>query len=147
MDSHWFHVWVIDSSPEGNWIRIALFFFVLQPNREDEYARIEALGGKVIQWNGYRVLGVLAMSRSIGMHSHPFDIIEPVFVCASLFMLLQLYWCDCADDSWLGNWCVKGKVSWLVHFVILFWIVMIYGALGFVTFLSEKSLADCCSLV
>uniref|UniRef100_M8CPK0 protein-serine/threonine phosphatase n=1 Tax=Aegilops tauschii TaxID=37682 RepID=M8CPK0_AEGTA len=36
------------------------------PNREDEYARIEALGGKVIQWNGYRVLGVLAMSRSIG---------------------------------------------------------------------------------
>ncbi|EMS49456.1 putative protein phosphatase 2C 53 [Triticum urartu] len=38
----------------------------LTPNREDEYARIEALGGKVIQWNGYRVLGVLAMSRSIG---------------------------------------------------------------------------------
>lgn len=38
----------------------------IQPNREDEYARIEALGGKVIQWNGYRVLGVLAMSRSIG---------------------------------------------------------------------------------
>ncbi|KAM3300812.1 hypothetical protein ACQJBY_041706 [Aegilops geniculata] len=37
-----------------------------KPNREDEYARIEALGGKVIQWNGYRVLGVLAMSRSIG---------------------------------------------------------------------------------
>ncbi|XP_062232317.1 protein phosphatase 2C 53-like [Phragmites australis] len=37
-----------------------------KPNREDEYARIEAQGGKVIQWNGYRVLGVLAMSRSIG---------------------------------------------------------------------------------
>lgn len=37
-----------------------------KPNREDEYARIEAAGGKVIQWNGYRVLGVLAMSRSIG---------------------------------------------------------------------------------
>ncbi|XP_047094540.1 protein phosphatase 2C 53-like [Lolium rigidum] len=37
-----------------------------KPNREDEYERIEALGGKVIQWNGYRVLGVLAMSRSIG---------------------------------------------------------------------------------
>lgn len=45
----------------------ALLFFVLQPNREDEYARIEAEGGKVIQWNGYRVFGVLAMSRSIGM--------------------------------------------------------------------------------
>lgn len=37
-----------------------------QPNREDEYARIEASGGKVIQWNGHRVFGVLAMSRSIG---------------------------------------------------------------------------------
>ncbi|XP_039840626.1 protein phosphatase 2C 53-like, partial [Panicum virgatum] len=37
-----------------------------KPNREDEYARIEVQGGKVIQWNGYRVLGVLAMSRSIG---------------------------------------------------------------------------------
>jgi protein phosphatase 2C len=39
---------------------------VLQPEREEEYARIEAEGGKVIWWNGYRVLGVLAMSRSIG---------------------------------------------------------------------------------
>ncbi|XP_043704702.1 protein phosphatase 2C 53-like [Telopea speciosissima] len=37
-----------------------------KPNREDELARIEADGGKVIQWNGYRVFGVLAMSRSIG---------------------------------------------------------------------------------
>lgn len=39
---------------------------IFQPNREDEYARIEASGGKVIQWNGHRVFGVLAMSRSIG---------------------------------------------------------------------------------
>ncbi|XP_072968931.1 probable protein phosphatase 2C 6 isoform X1 [Typha angustifolia] len=37
-----------------------------KPNREDEYSRIEAEGGKVIQWNGYRVFGVLAMSRAIG---------------------------------------------------------------------------------
>ncbi|CAN4128415.1 unnamed protein product [Withania somnifera] len=37
-----------------------------KPNREDECARIEAVGGKVIQWNGHRVFGVLAMSRSIG---------------------------------------------------------------------------------
>ena len=42
---------------------------VSQPNREDEYERIEAAGGKVIQWNGHRVFGVLAMSRSIGMSS------------------------------------------------------------------------------
>ncbi|XVE51907.1 hypothetical protein DITRI_Ditri02bG0078100 [Diplodiscus trichospermus] len=38
-----------------------------KPSRDDEYARIEASGGKVIQWNGHRVFGVLAMSRSIGM--------------------------------------------------------------------------------
>ncbi|KAE8712540.1 Protein phosphatase 2C 16 [Hibiscus syriacus] len=37
-----------------------------KPDREDEHARIEAAGGKVIQWNGSRVSGVLAMSRSIG---------------------------------------------------------------------------------
>lgn len=38
----------------------------MQPNREDECARIEAAGGKVINWDGYRVSGVLAVSRSIG---------------------------------------------------------------------------------
>ncbi|XP_038699998.1 protein phosphatase 2C 77 isoform X2 [Tripterygium wilfordii] len=37
-----------------------------KPDREDELARIEATGGKVIRWNGSRVFGVLAMSRSIG---------------------------------------------------------------------------------
>uniref|UniRef100_A0A0C9S7B8 protein-serine/threonine phosphatase n=1 Tax=Wollemia nobilis TaxID=56998 RepID=A0A0C9S7B8_9CONI len=37
-----------------------------KPNREDEMTRIESSGGKVIWWNGYRVLGVLAMSRAIG---------------------------------------------------------------------------------
>ncbi|KAK9715710.1 hypothetical protein RND81_06G184300 [Saponaria officinalis] len=37
-----------------------------KPDRKDEWDRIEALDGKVIQWNGYRVCGVLAMSRSIG---------------------------------------------------------------------------------
>lgn len=45
-------------------------FFCLQPSREDEYARVEAAGGKIIQWNGSRVFGVLAMSRSIGMFPH-----------------------------------------------------------------------------
>ncbi|URE40973.1 phosphatase 2C [Musa troglodytarum] len=49
-----------------------------KPNREDEYARIEAQGGKVIQWNGYRVFGVLAMSRSIGdRYLKPWIIPEP----------------------------------------------------------------------
>jgi len=44
-----------------------IVFHLFQPNREDEWERIEASGGRVIQWNGYRVLGVLAVSRSIGM--------------------------------------------------------------------------------
>lgn len=37
-----------------------------KPNREDECARIEAAGGRVILWDGFRVCGVLAMSRAIG---------------------------------------------------------------------------------
>ncbi|XP_043721320.1 protein phosphatase 2C 56-like [Telopea speciosissima] len=37
-----------------------------KPDREDELLRIEGSGGKVINWNGARVLGVLAMSRAIG---------------------------------------------------------------------------------
>lgn len=49
-----------------------------KPNREDEYARIEASGGKVIQWNGHRVFGVLGMSRSIGdRYLKPWIIPEP----------------------------------------------------------------------
>ncbi|XP_074281678.1 putative protein phosphatase 2C 8 [Silene latifolia] len=39
-----------------------------KPDRPDELARIEAAGGRVINWNGHRVLGVLATSRSIGDH-------------------------------------------------------------------------------
>lgn len=41
---------------------------LLQPDREDELMRIEGEGGKVINWNGARVFGVLAMSRAIGFH-------------------------------------------------------------------------------
>ncbi|KAK9274962.1 hypothetical protein L1049_022219 [Liquidambar formosana] len=36
-----------------------------KPDREDELMRIEGGGGKVINWNGARVFGVLAMSRAI----------------------------------------------------------------------------------
>ncbi|CAN1264124.1 Probable protein phosphatase 2C 8 [Linum perenne] len=36
------------------------------PDRPDELERIEAAGGRVINWNGPRVLGVLSTSRSIG---------------------------------------------------------------------------------
>lgn len=39
-----------------------------QPDRPDELSRIEAAGGRVIYWDGPRVLGVLAMSRAIGTY-------------------------------------------------------------------------------
>lgn len=66
--SFWFtYLHVKNQSFIPSWNQ-SLFYFIycFQPNREDEYARIEASGGKVIQWNGHRVFGVLAMSRSIG---------------------------------------------------------------------------------
>ncbi|XP_039116294.1 protein phosphatase 2C 51-like [Dioscorea cayenensis subsp. rotundata] len=49
-----------------------------KPERPDEMERIEAAGGRVINWNGYRVLGVLATSRSIGdYYLKPYVISEP----------------------------------------------------------------------
>ncbi|CAN6569621.1 unnamed protein product [Malus baccata var. baccata] len=49
-----------------------------KPDRVDELKRIEAAGGRVINWNGSRVLGVLATSRSIGDHYlRPYVISRP----------------------------------------------------------------------
>nr|CAB3478826.1 unnamed protein product [Digitaria exilis] len=49
-----------------------------KPDRPDELARIEAAGGRVIYWDGARVLGVLAMSRAIGDgYLKPFVSSEP----------------------------------------------------------------------
>ncbi|OMO76668.1 phosphatase 2C (PP2C)-like protein [Corchorus olitorius] len=49
-----------------------------KPDRPDELERIEEAGGRVIYWDGPRVLGVLAMSRAIGdNYLKPFVIPEP----------------------------------------------------------------------
>ncbi|XP_060203825.1 protein phosphatase 2C 51-like [Lycium barbarum] len=49
-----------------------------KPDRPDELDRIENSGGKVINWNGQRVLGVLATSRSIGdVYLKPYVIPDP----------------------------------------------------------------------
>nr|AAC36697.1 protein phosphatase-2C [Mesembryanthemum crystallinum] len=49
-----------------------------KPDREDELLRIEGQGGRVINWNGARVFGVLAMSRAIGdRYMSPFIIPVP----------------------------------------------------------------------
>ncbi|KAK4353806.1 hypothetical protein RND71_026000 [Anisodus tanguticus] len=49
-----------------------------KPNRPDELNRIQEAGGRVIYWDGARVLGVLAMSRAIGdNYLKPYVISEP----------------------------------------------------------------------
>ncbi|KAF8402973.1 hypothetical protein HHK36_011066 [Tetracentron sinense] len=49
-----------------------------KPDRPDELLRIQTAGGRVIYWDGARVLGVLAMSRAIGdNYLKPFVISEP----------------------------------------------------------------------
>ncbi|KZV34986.1 protein phosphatase 2C 37 [Dorcoceras hygrometricum] len=49
-----------------------------KPDRPDELKRINDSGGRVIYWDGPRVLGVLAMSRAIGdNYLKPYVISEP----------------------------------------------------------------------
>ena len=63
----------------------------MQPDREDERARIEAAGGKVIQWDGFRVSGVLAMSRSIGMYVPTLTILNCDLAIIHMFPTLKAY--------------------------------------------------------
>ncbi|XP_022133601.1 protein phosphatase 2C 3-like [Momordica charantia] len=52
-----------------------------KPDRPDELVRIESSGGRVINWDGPRVLGVLATSRAIGDGNlKPYVISEPEVV-------------------------------------------------------------------
>ncbi|KAH7435507.1 hypothetical protein KP509_06G067500 [Ceratopteris richardii] len=53
-----------------------------KPEREDETHRIEAAGGRVICWDGYRVGGFLALSRAIGdRYLKRYVISEPEVTC------------------------------------------------------------------
>lgn len=53
-----------------------------KPEREDETRRIEAAGGRVIRWDGYRVGGLLALSRAIGdRYLKRYVVSEPDVTC------------------------------------------------------------------
>ncbi|KAI5084742.1 hypothetical protein GOP47_0000911 [Adiantum capillus-veneris] len=53
-----------------------------KPERADETSRIEAAGGRVIYWDGYRVAGLLALSRALGdRYLKQYVISEPDVLC------------------------------------------------------------------
>eukprot|EP00798_Chlamydomonas_sp_ICE-L_P023560 gene23560-9081_t len=54
-----------------------------KPDREDEASRVKAAGGRIVRRNGaHRIMGMLAVSRSIGDHYlRPYVIAEPEVVC------------------------------------------------------------------
>ncbi|KAI3869038.1 hypothetical protein MKW92_005801 [Papaver armeniacum] len=92
-----------------------------KPDRKDETERIEAAGGTVIDWNGFRVLGVLATSRCIGdRYLKPFATSVPEVTITSRnesdeFLILA------SDGLWdvmsnkmacqIARKCLEGKVA------------------------------------
>ncbi|KAL0735155.1 hypothetical protein Bca4012_011365 [Brassica carinata] len=92
-----------------------------KPDRPDELDRIQAAGGRVIFWDGPRVLGVLAMSRAIGdNYLKPYVISKPEVtvtdrVKGDEFLILA------SDGLWdvvsnetacnVVRMCLKGKVN------------------------------------
>ncbi|KAI9195149.1 hypothetical protein LWI28_012217 [Acer negundo] len=55
-----------------------------KPDRPDELNRIEEAGGRVIYWDGPRVLGMLAMSRAIGD-----NYLKPYVICSPEVMVVD----------------------------------------------------------
>ncbi|KAI3934267.1 hypothetical protein MKW98_009248 [Papaver atlanticum] len=92
-----------------------------KPDRKDEMERIEGAGGTVINWNGFRVLGVLATSRCIGdRYLKPFVTSVPEVTITSRnesdeFLILA------SDGLWdvmsnkmacqIARKCLEGKVA------------------------------------
>ena len=52
-----------------------------KPNRDDERARIEALGGSIMHWGTWRVNGQLAVSRAIGKLFKLLTLITQIISC------------------------------------------------------------------
>ncbi|XP_044505426.1 probable protein phosphatase 2C 24 isoform X1 [Mangifera indica] len=91
-----------------------------KPDRPDELNRIQALGGRVIYWDGARVLGVLAMSRAIGdNYLKPYVSCEPEITIIDrtaeddcLILATDGLWDVVSNDTACGvaRMCLRGKV-------------------------------------
>ncbi|KAD6119791.1 hypothetical protein R6Q59_025797 [Mikania micrantha] len=90
-----------------------------KPDRPDELNRIQAAGGRVIYWEGARVLGVLAMSRAIGdNYLKPYVSSEPEVTITDrtaedecLIIASDGLWDVVSNDTACGvaRMCLKGK--------------------------------------
>ncbi|KAJ7964564.1 Protein phosphatase 2C-like protein [Quillaja saponaria] len=90
-----------------------------KPDRPDELHRIESAGGRVIYWDGPRVLGVLAMSRAIGdNYLKPYVIPEPDVTVTDrtaedecLILASDGLWDVVSNDTACGvvRTCLRGK--------------------------------------
>ncbi|KDP42204.1 hypothetical protein JCGZ_02934 [Jatropha curcas] len=90
-----------------------------KPDRPDELNRIQAAGGRVIYWDGPRVLGVLAMSRAIGdNYLKPYVSCEPEVTVTDrtaeddcLILASDGLWDVVSNDTACGvaRMCLKGK--------------------------------------
>ncbi|XP_021715409.1 probable protein phosphatase 2C 24 [Chenopodium quinoa] len=91
-----------------------------KPDRPDELNRIEEAGGRVIYWDGARVLGVLAMSRAIGdNYLKPYVSCEPEVTIMDrtvdddcLILASDGLWDVVSNDTACGvaRMCLRGKV-------------------------------------
>ncbi|KAK8683461.1 hypothetical protein V6N13_039521 [Hibiscus sabdariffa] len=99
------------------------------PDRPDELDRIQEAGGRVIYWDGPRVLGVLATSRSIGdNYLKPYVSCEPEVTVTDrtaedecLIIASDGLWDVVSNDTAckVARMCLRGKVDvqappWLV---------------------------------
>ncbi|KAI3450353.1 hypothetical protein Pfo_007018 [Paulownia fortunei] len=92
-----------------------------KPDRPDELSRIQAAGGRVIYWEGARVLGVLAMSRAIGdNYLKPFVSCEPEVTITErteedecLILASDGLWDVVSNDTACGvaHMCLKGMAE------------------------------------
>ncbi|XAR58953.1 Phosphoprotein phosphatase [Bertholletia excelsa] len=92
-----------------------------KPDRPDELNRIQAAGGRVIYWEGPRVLGVLAMSRAIGdNYLKPYVSSEPEVTVTDrtaeddcLILASDGLWDVVSNETACGvaRMCLRGKVK------------------------------------